>query len=581
MSVSAGPTKEKFKSFHVRLTTIDMYGNNIDPPKSLSNKIKIQPWTRCKELKNFISNNTGISSKNICLFFKNTELSDNLTMYDYNVIESKDPIISYQIQTKQKDFSIRVYGGFHCHLILKKVIEEITHGFMQHLKPQLIKEGTSGSYTLKNVDKEVIAIFKPIDEEAFAPNNQKGYVNKFGSASFRKGILSGEGSIREYIAFAIDDQGLFDVPPTTFVEIAHPAFNKNHRDLTRMLNFEGLTGSLIHNVFIQNLSTKNIDKTDNDDYDVKTNSKFNYLTRKFGSLQKFIKSTDVAGNFSFSLFTKDEVHKIAVLDLRIVNCDRNDENILVIKKKHKKTQKYIYKLVPIDHSLSFPDCIQIYDYELCWTGWDQVQEPFSDEMKKYIESIDIISDMEKIGKTVHLREDCWKMFRVSNTVLKVCAKYNLTLYEIGNLMYKTDYKNDSPSQVELLIQKTDRLTSEMKVDKRLRIFSASDEKEMLGLGDDVTNGESKSNAKKRKLSLLKRTTSDCQLDKLLENDEEEIDSKEKRSNNKKKSLKKDKDKENEEIVFDSPFNQMYFYHFEAFLIEFLKKTYPNNFTLNT
>ena len=125
MSVSAGPTKEKFKSFHIRLTTIDMYGNNIDPPKSLSNKIKIQPWTRCKELKTFISNNTGISSKNICLFFKNTELSDNLTMYDYNVIESKDPIISYQIQTKQKDFSIRVYGGFHCHLILKKVIEEI------------------------------------------------------------------------------------------------------------------------------------------------------------------------------------------------------------------------------------------------------------------------------------------------------------------------------------------------------------------------------------------------------------------------------------------------------------------------
>ena len=42
MSVSAGPVKEKFKSFHVRLTTIDMYGNNIDPPKSLSNKIKIQ-----------------------------------------------------------------------------------------------------------------------------------------------------------------------------------------------------------------------------------------------------------------------------------------------------------------------------------------------------------------------------------------------------------------------------------------------------------------------------------------------------------------------------------------------------------
>ena len=123
----------------------------------------------------------------------------------------------------------------------------------------------------------------------------------------------------------------------------------------------------------------------------------------------------------------------------------------------------------------------------------------------------------------------------------------------------------------------------MKVDKRLRIFSASDEKEILGLGDgnEFPNGEPRTNAKKRKLSLLKRTTSDSQLDKLLENEDEELGIKEKRSTNKKNSLKKDKDKESEEIVFDSPFNQMYFYHFEAFLIELLKKTYPNNFTLNT
>ena len=72
-----------------------------------------------------------------------------------------------------------------------------------------------------------------------------------------------------------------------------------------------------------------------------------------------------------------------------------------------------------------------------------------------------------------------------------------------------------------------------------------------------------------------------QDDQNINNDEEEIDTKDKRSTNKKNSLKKDKDKEKEEIIFDSPFNQMYFHHFEAFLIEFLKKTYPNNFTLNT
>jgi hypothetical protein len=38
-------------------------------------------------------------------------------------------------------------------------------------------------------------------------------------------------------------------------------------------------------------------------------------------------------NFSYSMFQKDEIHKIAILDLRILNLDRNECNILVLKKK--------------------------------------------------------------------------------------------------------------------------------------------------------------------------------------------------------------------------------------------------------
>jgi hypothetical protein len=52
-----------------------------------------------------------------------------------------------------------------------------------------------------------------------------------------------------------------------------------------------------------------------------------------------------------------EVHKIAILDLRILNCDRNEANILVVKKLiagPKGTVKSTM-LVPIDHGLTFPD----------------------------------------------------------------------------------------------------------------------------------------------------------------------------------------------------------------------------------
>lgn len=566
MSVSEGLKKIVYKSFHVTLKKIDIYGNVSNPPQSLSHKIKIQPWTRVKDLKSIISSVIGVTNKSIRLFYQNIELMDELTMFDYKIVENKKPEINFQIQNKRTDFFIRVYGTFHCHLILQKIMEEIMHGFMQGLIPQLIQDGTSGTYKMRNVDKEVVGIFKPFDEEPFAPNNQKGYVNQFGSETFRKGILSGEGAIREFAAFALDEKGLFDVPPTTFVEVMHPSFNKVNMEMLQMnsVTVNEMKGSIVHNFLMENIVQKtnssistnstqyNSLVDDNLDYAM-GNSKYNFITKKYGSLQKFIKCTDVAANFSFSLYTIEEAQKIGVLDLRILNCDRNDENVLVIKKKHKTTGKPFYKLVPIDHSLSFPDCLKIYDYELCWMGWDQAQQPFTDKLKAYIQSIDIVADMERLSKTIKLREDCWKMFRISNTVLKVGAEYDLNLYEIGNLMYKLDYKNDSPSQIEILIEKTDNLCSIMRVDKRLRIFSVNEEKE------DVVQ------VKRRKMSLLKRTTSEPKLNQLDDDDESE--------NLKPKDnvkLKRDDD-----IVFDSPYNEMYFHHFEAFLIELIKKTYPS------
>jgi len=66
-----------------------------------------------------------------------------------------------------------------------------------------------------------------------------------------------------------------------------------------------------------------------------------------------MKSNDIAANFSNSLYSVEEVHKIAILDIRILNCDRNDENILVVKKRDKTTEKCFYRLVPIDHQTFF------------------------------------------------------------------------------------------------------------------------------------------------------------------------------------------------------------------------------------
>lgn len=52
---------------------------------------------------------------------------------------------------------------------------------------------------------------------------------------------------------------------------------------------------------------------------------------KIGSLQAFIESEGPIENFSCDLFSADEVHKIAILDLRMMNLDRNECNILVTR----------------------------------------------------------------------------------------------------------------------------------------------------------------------------------------------------------------------------------------------------------
>jgi len=103
-----------------------------------------------------------------------------------------------------------------------------------------------------------------------------------------------------------------------------------------------------------------------------------------------VEYNDVVGNLGARQFDMNEVHKIAILDLRILNCDRNDANILVAKKMistsksgNSKTS-VITSLIPIDHGLSFPDNFEIYDHQIVWMGYKQAEMPFSEQSLSFI-----------------------------------------------------------------------------------------------------------------------------------------------------------------------------------------------------
>jgi len=60
-----------------------------------------------------------------------------------------------------------------------------------------------------------------------------------------------------------------------------------------------------------------------------TRSSSSYIQLKVGSLQKFVNNIGPIENFAPEIFNADEIHKIAILDLRMCNLDRNLCNILV------------------------------------------------------------------------------------------------------------------------------------------------------------------------------------------------------------------------------------------------------------
>lgn len=80
---------------------------------------------------------------------------------------------------------------------------------------------------MENHEKKKIAIFKPHDEEPFAPSNPRGYIGNLGGNGIRKGILSGEAATREVAAYVLDVNKFHKVPSTTYVEFYHPSFNYN------------------------------------------------------------------------------------------------------------------------------------------------------------------------------------------------------------------------------------------------------------------------------------------------------------------------------------------------------------------
>jgi len=324
---------------------------------------------------------------------------------------------------------------------LRRIVQQARRGFALGLKPDLVLDGTGGTYFLHDARKVKVAVFKPGDEEPYAENNPRGYVKQgiVGDSyedvvSMREGIKPGESCLREVAAYLLDHDGFSGVPMTTLAEARHPAFNTNG---ARLKLSEGGAAVGSHSLTSPN-----------------SNSSCNMM-KKMGSLQEYVNAERTMDDMSPSKLEVDEVHKIAILDIRLMNADRNSANLLCRRKMNGDS----WELIPIDHGYCLRSVCDVSWFDWCWLDWPQLKKPLSKKSKEYILKMDVEADVLLLKERLHIGSEALDCFRASSKLLRAGVEMGLTLYDIAIMCCRHDNEGLVRSTLERITSQAAELAT--------------------------------------------------------------------------------------------------------------------------
>lgn len=214
----------------------------------------------------------------------------------------------------------------YCPRDMQRTLGEARAGLESGIAPQLTKEGSGGTYLISSAEKILVGVYKPSDEEPHAENDPRKDEKK-GKTYTRAGIIPGEGCLREVAAYLLDHGGFSGVPPTTLADAQHPLFH------------------------VADSARRPSDT----------------IIKKRGSFQQFASSGGSIGEQGWNKYTNEDVQKIAILDIRLMNSDRHDGNILYEEKDGS------FVLTPIDHGFCLRNVCDVADFHWCWLPMPQVK----------------------------------------------------------------------------------------------------------------------------------------------------------------------------------------------------------------
>ncbi|KAH0469036.1 hypothetical protein IEQ34_002268 [Dendrobium chrysotoxum] len=258
--------------------------------------------------------------------------------------------------------------------------------------------GLGSAYFLEDQSGDCVAVVKPV---VIDDNEQLA----FPSSSIR----ACETGAREAAAYLLDHGTFAGVPPTALIRISHHSFPP---------------------------------------------------ARCVASIQRFVPHDCDAGDVGPSRFSVSSVHRIAILDIRLLNTDRHAGNLLV--KKHRIDNNRSFEggditteLVPIDHGLCLPELLDDPYFE--WLHWPQAAVPFSDQVTEYVSKLDPFKDAELLRTELpSIREPAIRILILCTIFLKKAVDYGLCLSEIGRMMTRESYRLEAGESVlETLCKKTE------------------------------------------------------------------------------------------------------------------------------
>jgi hypothetical protein len=317
----------------------------------------------------------------------------------------------------------------------KKILEDVRLGLQRDKAPKVTDQldGSGGVYFLRSNRGAYAAVFKPNDEEQGMPNNPKGY-NGAGQIGLREHFRPGQGCLREVAAYIMDYDNFCGVPPTVLIHCQHSAFC-----------YPGLTGN-------------------------------RKLFPKMGSLQQFVRASDSFEDLGSSQFSDFEVQKIALLDLRLLNCDRNAANMLVRLKNSDNGDARIadqssfgadwtrspsnsfsddlYELVPIDHGYCMPSKLNITEYDLAWLYLPQVKHEVHPDIKDYCATLDFELMLHMLLQQIALPGNCIFLLALANLLVVQGIASGLTLFDIACIVVRMEDETQ-PSKLELAIEEAE------------------------------------------------------------------------------------------------------------------------------